>query len=110
MNASRMMKESGFGLKSNVEVAIDPQLPFMGYTMPQGRGYRIVVSGGSFGSGILEGMLVYEMSHIYRMEKNHPSHDAEIIEGAIHKIGKQYLSHDYQQKIGHDQLNATRDL
>ncbi len=109
-NASRMMKESGFGLKSNVEVAIDPQLPFMGYTMPQGRGYRIVVSGGSVGSGMLEGLLVHEMSHIYRMENNHPSHDAEIIEGAIDKIGKQYLSSDYQQKIVHDLLNDIQDL
>jgi hypothetical protein len=105
-----MMKESGFGLKSNVEVAIDPQLPFMGYTMPQGRGYKIVVSGGSVGSGMLEGLLVHEMSHIYRMENNHPSHDAEIIEEAIDKIGKQYLSHDYQQKIVHDLLNDIQDL
>ena len=110
LNASRMMKESGFGLKSNVEVAMDPQLPFMGYTMPQGRGYRIVVSGGSVGSGMLEGLLVHEMSHIYRMENNHPSHDAEIIEEAIDKIGKQYLSHDYQQKIVHDLLNDIQDL
>jgi len=110
LNASRMMKESGFGLKSNVEVAVDPQLPFMGYTMPQGRGYRIVVSGGSVGSGMLEGLLVHEMSHIYRMENNHPSHDAEIIEEAISKIGKQYLSHDYQQKIVHDLLNDIQDL
>src|SRR6267143_1741987 len=110
LNASRMMKESGFGLKSNVEVAIDLQLPFMGYTMPQGRGYRIVVSGGSVGSGMLEGLLVHEMSHIYRMENNHLSHDAEIIEEAIDKIGKQYLSHDYQQKIVHDLLNDIQDL
>src|SRR2546425_4045729 len=110
LNASRMMKESGFGLKSNVEVAIDPQLPFMGYTMPQGRGYRIVVSGGSVGSGMLEGLLVHEMSHIYRMENNHPSHDGEIIEEAIDKIGKQHLSHDYQQKIVHDLLNDIQDL
>ena len=110
LNASRMMKESGFGLKSNVEVAIDPQLPFMGYTMPQGRGYRIVVSGGSVGSGLLEGLLVHEMSHIYRMENNHPSHDAEIIEEAIDKIGKQYVSHDYQEKIVHDLLNDIQDL
>src|SRR5438876_4505763 len=110
LGASRMMKESGFGLKSNVEVAIDPQLPFMGYTMPQGRGYRIVVSGGSVRSGKLEGLLVHEMSHIYRMENNHPSHDAEIIEEAIDKIGKQYLSHDYQQKIVHDLLNDIQDL
>jgi hypothetical protein len=105
-----MMKESGFGLKSNVEVAIDPQLPFMGYSMPLGRGYRIVVSGGSVGSGMLEGLLVHEMSHIYRMENNHPSHDAEVIEDAIDKIGKQYLSHDYQQKIVHDLLNDIQDL
>ena len=110
LNASRMMKESGFGLKSHVEVAIDPQLPFMGYTMPQGKGYRIVVSGGSVGSGMLEGLLVHEMSHIYRMENNHPSHDAEIIEAAIDKFGKQYLSHDYQQKIVHDLLNDIQDL
>jgi hypothetical protein len=110
LNAALMMKESGFGLKSSVEVAIDPQLPFMGYTMPQGRGYRIVVSGGSVGSGMLEGLLVHEMSHIYRMENNHPSHDAEIIEDAIDKIGKQYLSHEYQQKIVHDLLNDIQDL
>jgi len=110
LNASGMMKESGFGLKSHVEVAIDPQLPFMGYSMPQGRGYRIVVSGGSVGSGMLEGLIVHEMSHIYRMENNHPSHDAGVIEEAIDKVGKQYLSHDYQQKIVHDLLNDIQDL
>jgi hypothetical protein len=109
-NASRMMKESGFGLKSDVKIAVDPQLPFMGYSMPLGRGYRIVVSGGSVGSGMLEGLIVHEMSHIYRMENNHPSHDAEVIEGAIDKVGKQYLSHDYQQKIVHDLLNDIQDL
>jgi hypothetical protein len=108
--ASQMMQKSGFGIKSEVEVAIDPQLPFMGYTMPQGRGYRIVVSGGSVGSGMLEGLLVHEMSHIYRMENNHSSHDAEVIEEAIDKIGKQYVSHDYQQKIVHDLLNDIQDL
>src|SRR5438132_5229272 len=110
LNASQMMKKSGFGIKSDVEVAIDPQLPFMGYTMPRGRGYRIVVSGGTVGSGMLEGLLVHEMSHIYRMENNHPSHDAEIIEAAIDKFGKKCLSHDYQQKIVHDLLNDIQDL
>jgi hypothetical protein len=110
LNASRMMKESSFGLNSSVEVAIDPQLPFMGYTMPQGRGYRIVVSGGSVGSGMLEGLIVHEMSHIYRMENNHTSHDPEMIEEAIERIDKGLLSHDYQQKIVHDLLNDIQDL
>ncbi len=110
LNASRMMRESGFGLKSDVKVAIDPQLPFMGYSMPVGKGYRIVVSGGSVGSGMLEGLMVHEMSHIYRMENNHVSHDAKVIEGAIENIDKRNLSHDYQQKIVHDLLNDIQDL
>src|SRR5437899_859900 len=59
---------------------------------------------------MLEGLLVHEMSHIYRMENNHPSHDAEVIEESIDKIGKQRLSHDYQQKIIHDLLNGIQDL
>ncbi len=110
LNVSRMMKESGFGVKSEVKVAIDPQLPFMGYSMPLGRGYRMVVSGGSVESGMLEGLIVHEMSHIYRMENNHVSHDAEVIEEAIGRIDKGLLSHDYQQKIVHDLLNDIQDL
>src|SRR5690349_12475097 len=110
LNASRMMKESGFGLKSHVEVVIDPQLPFMGYSMPLGRGYRIVVSGGSVGSGMLEGLIVHEMSHIYRMENNHVSHNAEVIQQAIERIDTKRLSNDYQQKIVHDLLNDIQDL
>lgn len=110
LNASRMMKESGFGIKSDVKVAIDPQLPFMGYSMPVGRGYRIVVSGGSVGSGMLVGLIVHEMSHIYRMENNHVSHDAEVIQQGIEKIDAKRLSDDYQQKIVHDLLNDIQDL
>jgi uncharacterized protein DUF5781 len=110
LNASRMMKDSGFGLRSDVKVAIDPQLPFMGYSMPFAKGYRIVVSGGSVGSGMLEGLIVHEMSHIYRMENNHVSHDAEIIQQAIERIDTKRLSNDYQQKIVHDLLNDIQDL
>ncbi len=110
LNASRMMKESGFGLKSDVKIVIDPKLPFMGYSMPLGRGYRIVVSGGSVGSGMLEGLIVHEMSHIYRMENNHVSHDAEVVQQAIEKIDTKRLSDDYRQKIVHDLLNDIQDL
>jgi len=110
LNASRMMKESGFGLKSDVKIVIDPKLPFMGYSMPLGRGYRIVVSGGSVGSGMLEGLIVHEMSHIYRMENNHVSHDAEVVQQAIERIDTKRLSDDYRQKIVHDLLNDIQDL
>ena len=108
-NASQMMKDSGYGLKSNVEVFVDPNLPFMGYSMPLQKGYRIVVAGGAVQSGLLEGLLTHEMSHIYRMENNHPSHDADTIQEAIDKASGE-LSEDYQQKIVHDLLNDIQDL
>lgn len=108
--ALKMMKEAGFGINAPVEVVVDPQLPFMGYTVPQGRSFRIVVSGGAVESGLLEGLLVHEMSHIYRMQANHPSHNAEVIEEAINSLGRRALSQDYQQKIVHDLLNDIQDL
>jgi len=109
-NAVKMMTDAGFKIGNNVQVSVDPQLPFMGYTMPHGRGFTIVVAGGAVGSGMLEGLLVHEMSHVYRIQTNHPSHDAEILEAAIEKLGPTNLRYDYQQKIVHDLLNDIQDL
>ncbi len=33
--AIEMMAKAGFKIPDNVKVRVDPQLPFMGYTMPQ---------------------------------------------------------------------------
>ena len=35
-SAIQMMTNAGFKITDNVKVAVDPELPFMGYTMPQG--------------------------------------------------------------------------
>src|SRR5437899_11360474 len=73
-NALEMMKKAGYDIGDVVQVMVDPQLPFMGYTMPRGNDkYRIVVSGGSVDSGLLEGLLVHEMSNVYRLESRHLS-------------------------------------
>lgn len=106
-NAKRMITEAGYKIPDNVKVSVDPQLPFMGYTMPTRTGFNIVVSGGALGSGMLEGLIMHEMGHIYRMTTNHPSHDAEILEDAIGRLG---TLRDYQQKIIHDLLNDIQDL
>ena len=105
--AKRVMKEAGYKIPDNVEVSVDPQLPFMGYTMPTRTGFNIVVSGGALGSGMLEGLLMHEMGHVYRMTTNHPSHNAEILEEAIGRLGD---LRDYQQKIIRDLLNDIQDL
>ncbi len=108
--ALEMMKKAGFDIGSKVKVVVDPKLPFMGYTMPQGGNFTIVVSGGAVGSGLLEGLLVHEMSHVYRIQTNHPSHNSQILEEAIDNLGKKAVSRDYQQKIVHDLLNDIQDL
>ena len=109
-NAMDMMRESGFEVGNIVEVAVDPQLPFMGYTVPQGDGFRIVVSGMAVESGILEGLLVHEMSHVYRMQTNHPSHNHRIIEEVVNGLAKQRLSKEYQRKIIGELVNNIQDL
>ena len=105
-----MMRNAGFDIGANVKVVVDPKLPFMGYTMPQGGSFTIVVSGGAIGSGLLEGLLVHEMSHVYRIQTNHPSHNGQILEQSIDNLGKKTVLRDYQQKIVHDLLNDIQDL
>jgi len=109
-NALELMKRAGYDIGTRVKVVVDPQLPFMGYTMPQGGSFTIVVSGGAIGSGLLEGLLVHEMSHVYRIQTNHPSHNGEILEEAMDNLGKKVDLRDYQQKIIHDLLNDIQDL
>ena len=108
--AIEMMAKAGFKIPDNVKVKVDPRLPIMGYTMPQGQGFTIVVSGGAVGSEMLQALIVHEMSHIYRMQTNHPSHNAEILDEAVDRLRKKNLRYDYQEKIVHDLLNDIQDL
>src|SRR2546425_5788138 len=99
-NAMEMMKKAGYDVGDIIQVTVDPKLPFMGYTIPRGNDhYRIVVSGGSVDSGMLEGLLVHEMSHVYRMKTKHPSHNGNVIEEAVNSFGKNIVKYDYQEKI-----------
>ncbi|HZY48114.1 MAG TPA: DUF5781 family protein, partial [Candidatus Bathyarchaeia archaeon] len=106
--ARELMAQSGYMIPENVKVRVDPQLPFMGYSIPTRQGFNIVVAGGAVQSGMLEGLLMHEMGHIYRISTNHPSHNAEILEEAIQRLGNNLP--DYQQKIIHDLLNDIQDL
>jgi hypothetical protein len=110
IHAMDAMRDAGFGITSPVEVIVEAQLPFMGYTMPQGENFRIVTSGMAVESGMLEGLLVHELSHIYRMQTNHPSHDGQLIEEVISGLGRRALSPDYKLKIIRDLVNDIEDL
>src|SRR5437870_13787866 len=77
--AIEMMKKTGYDIGTKVKVVVDPKLPFMGYTMPQGGNFTIVVSGRGVGSGLLVGLVVHERLHIYRIQMNDHCHSGQIV-------------------------------
>src|SRR5258706_1507154 len=82
-HAISLMKDSGFPIKEDVEIAVDEKLQIMGYTTEENGKTRIVVSRWSLYSDMLIGLLIHELSHIYRNETNHPSHNFAIHNNAI---------------------------
>jgi hypothetical protein len=110
------MKECGFEIRSFVEVAIDNNLDFMGYTRRTEDGYMVVVSGFSTASGMLETLSLHEFSHIYRMESGHFSHDDVILTNVLnrvaikHKISKKSELQMLQQVVNHIQDLYADDI
>jgi len=111
-NALRMMRDSGFEISNKLEVMIDPELPFMGYaTKRKSGGHVIVVSGMALKSGLVEGLLIHEMCHVYRTDNNHPSHNTELLNSVGHAVIHKYqLTEDYQIKLVQQAINHIQDL
>ena len=105
-----MMEKAGYPIKAKIRVVVDPKLPFMGYTVPRGDGFAIVVSGAAVESGLVEGLLVHEMGHVYRISTGHPSHSAAVIDDVVGPFVRRGMNKDYQQKILHDLVNHIEDL
>src|SRR5713101_7607787 len=96
-----IMEKAGYPIKRKVRVVVDPKLPFMGYTVPRGDGFTIVVSGAAAQSGLVKGLLVHELGHVYRISTGHTSHNSAIIDEAIGPYARRGMNKDYQQKIFH---------
>lgn len=111
-NTSEMMRKAGFELHEKPQVVVDTRLPFMGYTtsLEDRKENVIVVSGFAAKSGMLEGLLIHEMSHIYRTTTRHPSHNQEIISSVIGPLIEKGLNKDYQVQALHAVVNHIEDL
>lgn len=109
--AFQLMSDAGFKLNGSIEVVVDENLPFMGYTTERWKKNLIVVSGGALKSGLLEGLLIHEMCHIYRTETKHPSHNSEILNDALRDVILQHdLREEYQPRILQRLINHVQDL
>jgi len=110
-DALKMMRDSGFEISDELEVVVDPELPFMGYSTKRRDGHMIVVSGMAVKSGVLEGLLIHEMCHVYRTDANHPSHNGELLNSVGYAIiHKNRLTKDYQIKAVQQAVNHIQDL
>jgi len=110
-NALRALRESGYEISERLQVAVDPELPFMGYAMQRSGGHVIVVSVMALKSGLIEGLLIHEMCHVYRTETNHPSHNRELLhrveQAIVHEKG---ITEQYQVKVIQRAVNHVQDL
>lgn len=109
-HALSLMKDGGFGISEEVAIAVDEKLPFMGYTTEKNGKPLIVVAKWAMGSDMLIGLLIHELSHIYRIETHHPSHNFAIHNKALFMAlgGRRLLP--YQEEILHNILNSLQDL
>ncbi len=105
----RQMEDSGHRINARVEIAVDDKLPFMGYTSGEWKNHKVVVSGFAVKSGMLDGLLAHELSHVYRNITNHPSHNYRLIS----EVMGPYLELDkaqFQQEALHAAVNHLQDL
>jgi len=109
--ALQMMGDAGFHLKNSVEVVVDENLPFMGYSTARREKNLIVIAGMALNSGMVEGLLVHEMSHAYRTETNHPSHNHTLLDDVLGVfIANHGIEKDYQVEIVQRIVNHVQDL
>lgn len=105
------MKDAGFEISDSLKVFVDPKLSFMGYSTKRDGGDVIVISGRALASSVVEGLLVHEMSHIYRINTNHPSHNHELLNRVEKSVlEKSHLTKDYQIAVIQQAINHVQDL
>lgn len=108
--ALAMMDDAGFPVPEHVDVILDENLPYMGYTTEQNGRPVIVVSGDALASGAAINLLIHELSHVYHSLHNHPSHDYQLLTAITAWVMHGQAVEEYQEKILHSILNHLQDL
>jgi hypothetical protein len=109
--ALRMMKNAGFEIPGKLDVLVDTKLPFMGYSTKRGGTNIVVVAGEALKSGMIEGLLVHEMSHVYMINMHHPSHNRRLLDKVGKQIDRKYhLVQSYEITVIQEVVNHVQDL
>ena len=109
--ALKMMKDAGFEISDPLQVLVDRKLSFMGYSTRRDGKATVVVASRALNSEMIEGLLVHEMSHMYRTHMRHPSHDHELL-GKVERyiLSRDDLKANYQVAVIQEAVNHVQDL
>lgn len=108
--ALTLMKNAGYEIPVDVTVSVDPELQFMGYTTEKDGVPHIVVAQFALHSGMAINLLVHELSHVYRIQSNHPSHDAAFLTAISSWIMQGKILYEFQGRVLENILNHLQDL
>lgn len=107
--AFSLMEKAGFPVE-NVAVVLDEDLPYMGHTTEIDGVPVVVVSGMALQSGIGINLLIHELSHVYRTQTAHPSHNAELIFSITSWVMRTKAVDNFQEEIIFSIINHLQDL
>lgn len=109
-SALELMKINGYAIKEKVIVEVDERLPIMGYTTERNGMTLIVVSKWAVTSGGVTGLIIHEMSHVYRTESNHPSHNFSLHNRILNNVLMGRKMKSFQIEILRNTINNLQDL
>ena len=109
-HALELMGKGGYPIKEDILLEADPKLPFMGYTTARNGKTVIVVAGWSLKTDMALGLIIHELSHVYRIETNHPSHNGSIHDFIVQKVLGTNMLLKYQADSLHAIINNLQDL
>lgn len=109
-HALSLMKDEGFPLEGDVEVVLDQDLPYMGYTTQREGKSVIVVSGMALSSGGALNLMIHEMSHVYFTQTGHPSHDYQLLSRITGWVMQGRVVTTYKENTIKAIINHIQDL
>lgn len=110
VKALTLMEKNGFPIKEDIVVEVDNSLSIMGYTTERQGKTVIVVSGWSLSSDMSLGLIIHELSHVYRIETKHPSHNHALHNKVLYEIFNDIDIYPYQREILNNIINNIQDL
>jgi hypothetical protein len=108
--ALTLMKTAGYPILDEVMFVVDDELPIMGYTTDRFGKTEIVVSGWSLKTGMALGLVIHELSHVYRTQTFHPSHNFALQNKVIQRIFREKTLPPTLESSIHNVINNIQDL